>query len=105
LSRENAGKHLFLETDSFAVSLGRYIFWSKTMDRNQGDFRSNKAHEYGHAIQSVLLGPLYLPIIGVTSLSRVAYDRIYRLLWKRQWGGYYKGFPEHWADRLGNKRR
>jgi hypothetical protein len=58
-------------------------------------------HEYGHALQSVLLGPLYLIVVGIPSLSRVAYSKWYYKKSGRSWKNYFKGFPENWADKLG----
>ena len=40
------------------VSLGLFVF-VQTKD--------NIEHEYGHCLQSLLLGPLYLPVIGIPS--------------------------------------
>lgn len=86
---------------SRAISLGHFVFWS-TIDapivRVNPD---NRRHEYGHALQSRLLGPLYLPVVGVPSAMRVAYAAAQYLVTKRPWAGYYDGFPENWADRLG----
>ena len=41
------------------VSLGLFIFVSH---------ESLCYHEYGHALQSLMLGPLYLPVVGLPSL-------------------------------------
>ena len=41
------------------ITLGKYIIISNVGSLN---------HEYGHTIQSKILGPLYLPVIGVRSL-------------------------------------
>jgi hypothetical protein len=54
-------------------------------------------HEYGHTIQSLYLGPLYLIIVGLPSIIRAVVWNIYKLENKK----YHEGFPENWADRLG----
>ena len=61
-------------------------------------------HECGHRVQSRLLGPLYLLVVGIPSFARNIYDRLVlsktmTVLERRMW--YYSGFPERWADRLG----
>lgn len=83
---------IFIQTD-FSVSLGVFVFW--TFD-SKG---LNKKHEYGHSIQSQILGPLYLIIVGLPSFCRVQYYDYY--LDARDSRAYYQGFPENWADRLG----
>lgn len=71
------------------ISLGRYIIvsthlWHPDLER----------HEWGHCLQSRLLGPLYLPVIGLPSL-----------LWAIWWNpgrsaSYFSFYTERWADRL-----
>ena len=56
-------------------------------------------HEYGHCLQSRLLGPFYLLVIGLPSL-----------LWALWWHpgrsvSYYTFYTERWADRLGGVER
>ncbi len=92
---------LFIESRSLGVSLGLFVFWSRGKNRY---FRSDplmKRHEYGHSFQSRWLGPLYLPLVGVPSVTRVLYGMAYREVKGTQWRGYYAGYPENWADRLG----
>ena len=72
---------------SGGVSLGRYIILGFPT-------AVNVCHEYGHSRQSLMLGPAYLPVVGLWSAIRLRL-RLYRR------GEYYKGFPESWADRLG----
>lgn len=58
-------------------------------------------HEYGHTIQSLILGPLYLPVMGIPST-----------LWgflpccaaaRRQGRSYFDFFTESWANTLGER--
>ena len=93
---------LFIKVRHGAVSLGLFVFWS---DSGNGVFvldERNRLHEYGHTIQSRILGPLYLPVVGIPSVSRVMYAHRYYRKHGREWTGYYRGFPENWADKLGN---
>jgi hypothetical protein len=59
-------------------------------------------HELGHSRQSLLLGPLYLLIVGLPSIVMNLMSR-----WSLRFGtskfamNYYKRWPESWADRLG----
>ena len=81
-----------METGRFGISLGRFIivaFYHTT--------RTVK-HEYGHCRQSKYLGPLYLIVVGIPSITLNIISS-----WK---GGlfadrYYQRFPENWADKLG----
>ena len=55
-------------------------------------------HEYGHSIQSLILGPFYLIVIGIPSLIwNMCFDS-YRI--KRN-KNYYRFYTERWADILG----
>ena len=65
-------------------------------------------HEYGHSRQSLYLGPLYLPIIGIYSAVFCnLWDRLLHKKWdggkRRKW--YYSRWTEAWADRLGKVKR
>ena len=57
-------------------------------------------HEYGHTIQSCILGPLYLPVIGIPSFCWANTPHFER---NRRMGRYrYSDFyPEKWANYLG----
>ncbi|MBR4434845.1 MAG: hypothetical protein IKS90_01965 [Clostridia bacterium] len=58
-------------------------------------------HEYGHTIQSLLLGPLYLVVIGIPSLL---WAELPRYIKKRKEGAPYSAFwTERGADRLGER--
>lgn len=51
------------------------------------------AHEYGHTIQSLLLGPLYLLVIGIPSV-------IWFHIHTPSKGSYYSFYPERMANAL-----
>lgn len=80
---------------SIGVSLGRYVIVP--------DYPNplTVAHEYGHCIQSIYLGPLYLIVVGVPSITMNLLTRA-RLLSAEN---YYKRWPESWADRLAGVQR
>ncbi|MDR0569107.1 MAG: hypothetical protein LBG87_07880 [Spirochaetaceae bacterium] len=82
-------------------SAGQYIFLNDRHDVT--DIR----HELGHSAQSLYLGPLYLPIVGIPSICWNLWDRRFHKRWTPQervrW--YYGRFPENWADRLGGADR
>lgn len=59
-------------------------------------------HEYGHQIQSKILGPLYLLVIGIPSLI---WAWLYGPVIKDTRNGYYRFYTEKWADKLGNVKR
>ena len=85
----------FIEGFHGGISLGRYVLIS-------GYYASAYdvwAHERGHSIQSMILGPLYLIVIGLPSL-----------LWAAWWNedrarSYYSFYTERWADILGGVSR
>ncbi|MCU7947074.1 MAG: hypothetical protein KZQ72_10615, partial [Candidatus Thiodiazotropha sp. (ex Cardiolucina cf. quadrata)] len=58
-------------------------------------------HEYGHYLQSLLLGPLYLPLIGLPSICWASIKK----------AGYFPAVPYHafptewWAERLANPQQ
>lgn len=77
---------------SGGVTLGEYIFLSI----NSSEKKLTRQHEYGHVKQSRMLGPLYLFVIGIPSITRAAFN-----LYK----DYYKFYTESWADKLGGITR
>jgi hypothetical protein len=90
-------KYLYTYRLKAGVSLGCFIF----IGEHRGDSHRVVKHEYGHCVQSELLGPLYLLIIGVASFTMNALTRVGVLSCER----YYKRWPESWADRLGGVLR
>jgi hypothetical protein len=85
------------------VSLGTIILLS---DDNDNDVTI--LHESGHSIQSLYLGWLYLPVIGLYSaLFCNLWDRWFHQKWTREerskW--YYSRWCEAWADKLGGVER
>ena len=98
INRETFGHANILYIKNFpgGISLGRFIIL------NAGYFndRLSKKHEYGHSIQSLYLGWLYLIIVGLPSIIRII---VWRSL-KLDSPTYYNGYPENWANKLGFSR-
>lgn len=79
-------------------SLGYYQALTVRFFRAGNDIvRTTKKHEWGHCKQSLILGPLYLVVVGLPS---VLWNLLSRLSYKVG-SRYYRRFPENWADRLG----
>ena len=91
-----------LKPSGSGVSLGVFIFIGYNITKEQASRSSLVNHEYGHSLQSLLLGPLYLIIIGLP-------DIIWLMLfsgWRtKRHKSYYSFFSESWADKWGNVKR
>lgn len=72
------------------VSLGNYIFLDSDFYWNYDTIK----HEHGHQIQSKILGPLYLLVIGIPS-------GIHNLISRKTDCNYYHFYTEKWANKLG----
>ena len=80
-----------------SLSLGMFLF----LDGSEAAPRQDRVlvHEYGHSLQSLILGPLFLPLAALPSVL---------------WAGvlharhperpYHSRYPENWANRLGQRR-
>ncbi len=75
------------------LSLGMFIFLPR------GCQRPLLVHEYGHTVQSLMLGPLYLPVVVVPSLLWAGIPALRRLRARKQYS-YYRFYTERWANRL-----
>nr|BCX01108.1 MAG: hypothetical protein KatS3mg041_1154 [Bacteroidota bacterium] len=73
---------------AWGLALGRFIFL------RAGCADQMLAHEYGHVRQSRLLGPLYLPVIGLPSLLHAFWHRIRRGDPEQ----YLRFYTESWAE-------
>ena len=85
------------------ISLGNYIF----LDSDGYYNYTTVKHEHGHQIQSLILGPLYLIVIGLPSITGNIINRITRMYFRKYYDPnfYYKQPWEAWADRLGGVDR
>ncbi len=98
---ERARSRLFVETRGLGVSLGWFVFWSTGFAPGFASADQNRAHEFGHSLQSRRFGPLYLLVVGVPSVGRVIYSAMYYRWTGTSWTHYYDAWPEDDADRLG----
>ena len=57
-------------------------------------------HEFGHAVQSAILGPLFLPVMGIPSFLWCNLTAC-RKLRKEKGVSYYRFYPESTANFLG----
>lgn len=89
-------KLVYLSTARIGISLGRYVLVSKRASI------TTKRHEYGHCIQSKYLGPLYLIVVGLPSIT---FNIISSMIGGKFADNYYNRFPENWADKLGKVTR
>ena len=80
----------------FCFSLGRYIFLSGGVEPGSRLFY----HEYGHTVQSRILGPLYLFAVGIPSFVWCHLFTGFRV---RRGIGYGSFYTERWADRISDK--
>lgn len=76
----------------FGVSLGKYIIVYRYCNLK------TVQHERGHQKQSLYLGWLYLPVIGLPSAIGNILHRFIKF-------DYYKQPWEGWADKLGGVKR
>ena len=81
------------------ISLGNYFF----LDSNGNYDYITIRHEHGHQIQSLILGPFYLIVIGLPSIIGNIVFRIKYKYFKKYYDpdSYYKQPWEAWADKLG----
>ena len=76
-----------------SAALGMFIFLADAPEPVQ---KRLLVHEYGHTVQSLLLGPLFLPLVGLPSVLRA-------LSWNGGRRSYFSAYPENWANRLGER--
>lgn len=84
------------------VSLGKFVFVDSMPDGEYAYSDNTVRHEYGHSIQSLILGPLWLFIIGIPSFI---WASIYTVMGNRIKASYYNFYTEKWADKLGGVER
>ena len=78
-----------------AITLGNYVFVGLN-----SEYKKTVKHELGHTIQSKILGPLYLIVIGIPSITYCGLRRIFPSLRKKN---YYNFYTEKWANYLSEK--
>ena len=82
------------------ISLGKFIFVPRKSGGAPESFLLD--HEYGHTIQSLILGPFYLLVVGAPSMlwNRLPYFKSKR---KRSGKSYYSAPFEKTANILASK--
>ena len=78
------------------LSLGPFIFLPNRYPRPL------LVHEYGHTVQALILGPLYLPVIVLPSLTWAGVPALERFR-RRHAMSYYRFYTERWANHLGER--
>lgn len=92
-----------------SMSLGAFLFLSSGL----GTLRDKvMVHEYGHSLQSLILGPFYLPVIGIPSLlwtnlpaakrkrseKQIPITRFYTETWAGNAAEKRLKLPAYWAE-------
>lgn len=77
------------------LSLGKFVF----VPRGTGSLLK---HEYGHTLQSLLLGPAYLLLIGAPSVAWFHLP-LFRRMREKTGRSYYSAVFEKTADKLGGR--
>ena len=87
------------------MSLGLFLFLPHAeLDRIEGGGDPFLLqHEFGHAVQSAVLGPLYLPVVGLASAAWSNLPALQRWRTARDYD-YYDFIVEKSASRLGGIR-
>lgn len=88
------------DSDWGGISLGIFILLNDNRSKEWID--KTKVHEYGHTIQSLILGPLYIFIIGIPSIIWCNAKK-YVQMRKEKNISYFDFYPEKWANSLGSK--
>ena len=84
---------------SGGLSLGLFIF---TPPEEQVHSHPIRVHEYGHTFQSLMLGPLYLIVVGIISVTWANLP-YFRRMRRNRHIPYTACFVESWASALGEK--
>lgn len=79
-------KYYYAKKFPGGLTLGEFIFT---------DGPQHVKHESGHVIQSRILGPLYLPVIGLNSILHAAFHHC---------KNYVHFWTEKWAEKLGRRQ-
>ena len=88
----------------YGISLGMFIFIppkARFYNAEKYHFDDDEirgrllVHEYGHTYQSMLLGPLYFPVVGIPSA-------VWGMV-KKPDLSYFSFYAEKWANHLGER--
>lgn len=82
-----------------SVSLGMFLFLDVRNIEPQTEYEQYLIrHEFGHTVQSLMLGPFYLLVVGLPSIIWAGCFSKYRSKCNVSYDVFY---PEKWANRLG----
>lgn len=82
---------------SGSLGVGMFLFLS---ERSYDSDPQVQVHEFGHAVQSAVLGPLFLPVMGIPSFLWCNLKPC-RKLRNEKGVSYYSFYPESTANYLG----
>ena len=85
------------ETSGGSMAMGMFIFFGH---RGRADAAQVLVHEYGHTVQSCILGPTYLFVIGLPSVLWANLPGLQRSRWEND-RSYFDFYTEKWANRCG----
>ena len=90
-----------------SVSLGLFVFVSanpyyRGIPSKEETASRLLVHEYGHTIQSLILGPLYFFVTGIPSIVWASAPALHKMRRKKQLS-YFSFYTERWANYLGEK--
>ena len=80
------------------VSLGMFIFINKSREGDR--LHDTKIHEYGHTVQSMILGPVFLLVIALPSVIWCNLPYFVKLR-KEKNVTYYRAYCEGWSNVCG----
>lgn len=92
----------------YGLGCGMFIFLGDETLPGYSQALNNKlqydilVHEYGHTIQSIILGPMFLIVIGLPSILWASLP-YFQHLRKRKHISYYWLYCEKWANIIGDK--
>ncbi len=82
----------------YSASIGLFVF----IGERDAACRPLLVHEYGHTLQSLLLGPLYLLLISLPSLVWLRLP-CFRKMRQKKHLSYYAFYTEVWANKWGER--
>ena len=74
------------------LELGAFALCGNYSENNKAWFAHTRKHEFGHAIQHLYMGPLFIFIVAIPSAARYWYKRIMQKRGKK--------FPNNWYDSI-----
>lgn len=86
---------------SFSMGLGMFIFYGHH-DKEESYAKAVLVHEYGHTIQSCMLGPLFMFVIAIPSTVWAFTPKFAN--WRKEGKyTYFDFYPESWANYEGER--